>query len=83
MSKQKIPGFTSEAAMCKKIENYSGVYFITTERFGNENMVIPNMMPLYNCSAGSRRSMRQCVALCDFIGGGMTTEADGSITCWA
>jgi len=74
----RMPKFTADSSIWESVSHY-----LPTTRFGKkENMetVVPQMRGSFNCS-GSARSRRQCEAWCHVLGGGMSSEFDGSITC--
>ena len=73
----KMPGFSAEASLFSvSTINHVG-HQLPVETIG---VIVPQMRPLFNCRGSRGRGT--CKAVCYFMGGGMSTESDGSITCW-
>lgn len=68
-----IPKFTADASLTPHASPYQGAgdAFSSTEQ-----LVIPQRM-----ATCARNSSRFCEFMCDLVGGGMTSNADGTVSC--
>ena len=71
-----IPGFTAEASL---YENKSGDYLVRNTGLRSEQLVIPQLRRI-NVKRGLGGVFLEYY--CARFGGGMASEADGSISCY-
>lgn len=74
-----IPEFVAEAALTGSSTSHYRNASRRNPVFNQQ--VVPQLRPVFTCDGFWR--VGNCAAWCDDLGGGMISNPDGSVSCWA